>query len=443
MKTKKLLNKAFAMLLALVMVVTLVPVNAKAAEEKTALESYCICAYSNVGDLVVDYMPRKISDLQPQVGDKAYYLGQCMIEEIDGREGKKTIITRRNIGNGKCLWFESDEPITDENINDSSKVKRYTNADFVFEANKYYVAVYVLYHCSDYTITSDTKAYYLVDRTNFETAECSYMNIIYDAYDENSETPEKIYNADGSVKQKTYKAAAFKFDKTCAQGQWKQSNGRWWYEYSDGSYAVGNTYIDEKWYRFDNDGWMITGWVGNGQDYVYYGEDGAMMSGWLYLDEKWYYLEPGEGEYDFSEAGMGEWLLIDGAWYYFDWNCEMMTGWFAQRGKSGYFPSSGEATPSWINDENVTWYYLTSSGAMATGWVLDGTTWYYMNQSGEMQTGWIYDGGEWYYLTSSGAMATGWVLDGTTWYYMYSSGAMAHDTVIDGYVLNSSGAWVQ
>lgn len=106
------------------------------------------------------------------------------------------------------------------------------------------------------------------------------------------------------------------------EGTWIcASDGRWWYQHTDGTYMTnGWERINEKWYRFDESGWMQTGWV---QDYVNF-------------DAYWYYL--------------GE----DGA---------MLTGWFL---------------------DGNTWYYLNTDGKMATGWILDGNTWYYLNQNGAM-----------------------------------------------------------
>jgi len=46
-----------------------------------------------------------------------------------------------------------------------------------------------------------------------------------------------------------------------SNGSWIQSNGRWWYKHSDGSYTKnGWEKINETWYYFDSEGWMKTGW---------------------------------------------------------------------------------------------------------------------------------------------------------------------------------------
>ena len=72
-------------------------------------------------------------------------------------------------------------------------------------------------------------------------------------------------------------------------GSWIQSNGRWWFEHNDGSYTSnGWEKINRTWYRFDNSGWMQTGWVKDGSWY-YLDGSGAMKTGWMKVSGKWYY----------------------------------------------------------------------------------------------------------------------------------------------------------
>ena len=55
----------------------------------------------------------------------------------------------------------------------------------------------------------------------------------------------------------------FKQLKEINKGEWiKSDNGRWWYKHSDGTYTINNwELIDGKYYFFDKDGWMETGWI--------------------------------------------------------------------------------------------------------------------------------------------------------------------------------------
>ena len=195
---------------------------------------------------------------------------------------------------------------------------------------------------------------------------------------------------------------------------WKQDATGWWYDFGDGTYAIGWEQIDGTWYYFDSSGFMQTGWQFIGGTWYYFASSGAMQTGWQLIGGTWYYFAS-------SGAMQTGWLNDGGTWYYFHSNGAMATGWVAVGGTWYYFAPSGAMQTGWLNDGG-TWYYFHGSGAMATGWVAVGGTWYYFASSGAMQTGWLNDGGSWYYLAPSGAMQTGWVYDGGAWYFMNSSG---------------------
>ena len=120
-------------------------------------------------------------------------------------------------------------------------------------------------------------------------------------------------------------------------GSWVQSGSRWWYKHADGSYTTNDwEKINGVWYRFDNSGWMQTGWVKDGSWY-YLDGSGAMKTGWLKDNGNWYYL-------DGSGAMKTGWLKDNGSWYYLQDSGAMKTGWMKVSGK---------------------WYYAYSSGALA------------------------------------------------------------------------------
>ena len=92
-------------------------------------------------------------------------------------------------------------------------------------------------------------------------------------------------------------------------GSWIRSNGRWWFKHNDGSYTSnGWEKINRTWYRFDNSGWMQTGWVKDGSWY-YLDGSGAMNTGWLKDNGSWYYLQ------DSGSMKTG-WMKVSGKWYY-------------------------------------------------------------------------------------------------------------------------------
>ena len=74
--------------------------------------------------------------------------------------------------------------------------------------------------------------------------------------------------------------------------------------------------IRDRWYLFDNDGVMQTGWANDNM--VYLGDDGAMRVGWLLLDppEDEYYDD--DDDDDYGPFASNEGFDVNGKyWYYF------------------------------------------------------------------------------------------------------------------------------
>ena len=161
-------------------------------------------------------------------------------------------------------------------------------------------------------------------------------------------------------------------------GEWKSDAVGWWWRKADGSYPSSQALrIDGKTYRFDERGYMVTGWAT--------------------VDGQWSYYKP-SGEQAFG------WENVGGTWYYLD-------------------PATGAMASGWLNLDG-TWFRLDASGAMRTGWLKEGSSWYYLQPSGAMATGWVKDGAYWYYLDEGGVMVTGdRVIDGVA-YTFDSSGRM-------------------
>ena len=93
-------------------------------------------------------------------------------------------------------------------------------------------------------------------------------------------------------------------------GGWVRGTGansdRWWWRNADGSYPAAKWLeVDGKWYHFDAEGWMDTGWVHSG--------------------DKWYYCNEGKG----STEGMmlaSTCVEVDGHWYVLGADGAMLTG---------------------------------------------------------------------------------------------------------------------
>lgn len=193
---------------------------------------------------------------------------------------------------------------------------------------------------------------------------------------------------------------------------WKRDNVGWWYEYDDGSYAIGWAFIDNDWYYFSNSGYMYTGWLFDDVKECWYFLDpntGIMRTGWMYWDGYYYYL-------DSSGKMLLGWQMIDGLWYYLNttdrWPAgAMFTGFHEIEGKVYYFNELSDGT----------------KGAMLTGWVqVDGKWFYFDPNDGAMLFGWQMIDGIWYYFhENTGIMAScEWILDDGVWYYVNASGAM-------------------
>ena len=148
-------------------------------------------------------------------------------------------------------------------------------------------------------------------------------------------------------------------DSFAAGGSWKANSNGWWYEYSDGSYAMGWTEIDGCWYYFLGSGYM---------DYSEY-RDGC----WLNADGTWNKAYSG-----------GYWASDSTGWWYTD--------------ASGWYPVN---TWLWIDGSC---YYFKASGYMAVDETIDG---YYVDASGKMSA----SSGS----TSNGAHTHTWVCTKDAW----------------------------
>lgn len=105
-------------------------------------------------------------------------------------------------------------------------------------------------------------------------------------------------------------------------GTWIQAaDGRWWYQHTDGGYSTNAwELINGKWYYFDGQGWMHTGW--------------------LYYYDHWYYCDPATG------AMMTGWYTVNGNSYYSDSNGWMLTGWV----NAGGWYYCDETSGAWVNN---------------------------------------------------------------------------------------------
>lgn len=114
--------------------------------------------------------------------------------------------------------------------------------------------------------------------------------------------------------------------------KWITSGNRKWYRHADGSYTKNDwEVIDGKYYRFDNEGWMVTGWqkIGNVTYYMDKTTGERYGEGWHWIDGNCYYMNAN------GEMAVDTW--IDG--YYVD-----------ESGKWIKDPKNEEHTHKWVEE---------------------------------------------------------------------------------------------
>ncbi len=131
---------------------------------------------------------------------------------------------------------------------------------------------------------------------------------------------------------------------------WVLSSDTWYYRYPDGSYQKDSWLkLNEKWYLFDRDGRMLTGWQNKDGLGYYLRDSGEMYMGWIKSGNSWYYLN--------SKADG-----VEGA---------MHIGWLKNGGKTYCLGQSGAMLEGW-NQVDGNWYYFyPGSGHMATDVIID------------------------------------------------------------------------
>lgn len=97
---------------------------------------------------------------------------------------------------------------------------------------------------------------------------------------------------------------------------WVHNQKGYWYQFEDGSWAVGWKKIEGKWYYFDADGYRVHGWAKvNGYWYWLDPTTGVMLTGWLDYKGKRCYLDAS------GKALCNCTKTIDGKTYRFDAEC--------------------------------------------------------------------------------------------------------------------------
>ncbi len=131
---------------------------------------------------------------------------------------------------------------------------------------------------------------------------------------------------------------------------WVLTDSTWYYRYPDGSYEKDAWLkVNDKWYLFDRDGKMLTGWQKKDGLTYFLCDSGEMYVGWLKSGDYWYYL---------NRVNDG----VEGAAH---------TGWLQSNGKTYYLNQSGVMLEGW-NKVGENWHYFyPGNGDMAVNTTVD------------------------------------------------------------------------
>lgn len=139
---------------------------------------------------------------------------------------------------------------------------------------------------------------------------------------------------------------------TPADTGWKKDKTGWWFRNADGTYLAGDwALIGDKWYLFDGDGYMLTGWqTKNGKKY-YLTVNGDMATGWMEDNKQWYLFGT-------DGAMITGWAEVNGNRYFLDSDGRMTTGWKLLDGKWYFFNTDG----TMMRNVTVSGRYLNGDG---------------------------------------------------------------------------------
>ncbi len=216
--------------------------------------------------------------------------------------------------------------------------------------------------------------------------------------------------------------------------QWIQSGKNKYYIDANGIMCkdMEKNIYDEKlhaysWYRFNQDGRMITGWHKANGSWYYYNAGGNAATGLQSINKKTYYFnECGEMQvngkiylnhilYSYGADGVCTTVLKNG-WIdnaYYAENGKAVTGWKKISGKWYYFSEdSGKKVCNTKYKINGKDYIFDSDGTMKTGWVKGSGSgelyWMYADSDGVLVCdSWKKISGKWYFFGRNNKMVTG------------------------------------
>lgn len=169
---------------------------------------------------------------------------------------------------------------------------------------------------------------YDLDIPSFETQGSKTIKVLYDGVDKNGE--EKTFRDTFTVKvlgrsvdhdNDNDDSGSVYTPNSNVTGTWQGGqNEPWKFKKSDGTYATNEwAKINGKWYHFDQESNMQTGWLFDQNKWYILNPDGSMCADiWALVNEKWYYFN--------SDGSMkcNEWYFYKDSWYYLGADGDMM-----------------------------------------------------------------------------------------------------------------------
>ena len=204
---------------------------------------------------------------------------------------------------------------------------------------------------------------------------------------------------------------------------------------SERNKLIGLNWIEGKWYYFDENGYLKTGWQTVEEKIYYFSlETGERYENGVYVieDEEYSFDENGEviSKID-SEDSVENGLTDTGDSITDDTQDNSQTN----QSEQDSVPSETEDVltvyQGWQRASEG-WYYYDSFGNKVTGWLRLGNNWYYLDGINTEHPGLMVTGpkkeinGYTYFFEGGGVMQTGWISQPEGKYYAYAGGNQAY-----------------
>ncbi len=213
---------------------------------------------------------------------------------------------------------------------------------------------------------------------------------------------------------------------------WFDVNDEIVYATEDGL-TIGSLHIDGEEYRFDENGYLITGWEERDGVIRYYNYDGVMLVGWQTIFGKTYYFDE-DGALATGLHTIGETL------YCFNEDGTIFSGWHDVDGANFYFGEDGAKRTGMTTIDGKLYYLSVSGGFLKPGWQEWRGQKFYTIEDGSLLIGFNTIDGLNYLFGADGYMLTGvQKVDGIRRYFKPGSGEMLYDTTINGIVIDKNG----